>query len=94
MTGEAFLSRPHCSDSLRSSVCINDFDVLRTSITLYKPSPLWVLVIVRFVDGSERWGTIKNVRYAKKEVKCDGEFRYAMGFSGWFINNDKHTLFL
>ena len=61
-------------------------------ITLYKPSPLWVLVIVRFVDGSERWGTIKNVRYAKKEVKRDGEYRYTMGFSGWFINNDRHSL--
>ena len=62
------------------------------NITLYKPSPLWVLVVVRFVDGSERWGTIKNVRYAKKEVKRDGEFKYTMGFSGWFINNDRHSL--
>ena len=42
------------------------------------------LVVVRFVDGSERWGTIKNVRYAKKEVKRDGEFKYTMGFSGWY----------
>ncbi len=49
-------------------------------------------VYVRFVDGSERWGTIKNVRYAKKEVKRDGEYRYTMGFSGWFINNDRLTI--
>lgn len=61
-------------------------------IILYKPSPLWVLVVVHFLDGSEHWGTIKNVRYAKKEEKRDGEFRYTIGFSGWFIDNDRHTL--
>ena len=84
---------------LRSDQIYQDKNLLKEyvheyidSITLFMPSPLWVLVVVRFVDGSERWGTIKNVRYAKKEVKGDGEYRCTMGFSGWFINNDRHTL--
>ena len=33
MTGEAFLSRPHCSDSLRSSVCTDEYQCLRFRIS-------------------------------------------------------------
>ena len=42
-----------------------------TKIVLFKPDDSWVLVIVQFLDGSERWGTIKSERYKKSEFSND-----------------------
>lgn len=53
-------------------------------IVLYKPSDLWALVIIHFVDGSERWGTIKNAKYRK------GQTGQELKYTGWFIDNDDH----
>ena len=50
-----------------------------TDIVLYKPDESWVLVVVHFVDGSERWGTIKNERYKKSELRQDDLFDKAIG---------------
>ena len=60
-----------------------------TDIVLYKPDESWVLVIVHFVDGSERWGTIKNERYKKSELRQDDLFD-KVKYTGWLVNNDSH----
>lgn len=60
-----------------------------TEIVLYKPEDAWVLVIVHFVDGSERWGTIKNDRYKKSELRRDDLFDNVK-YTGWLVNNDSH----
>lgn len=60
-----------------------------TEISLYKPDEMWILVIVHFVDGSERWGTIKNERYKKSELRQDDLF-YKVKYTGWLVNNDSH----
>ncbi len=48
-----------------------------------------MLVIVHFVDGSERWGTIKNERYKKSEFRQDDLFD-KVKYTGWLVNNDGH----
>lgn len=60
-----------------------------TDIVLYKPDEAWILVVVHFVDGSERWGTIKNERYKKSELRQDDLFN-EVKYTGWVINNDSH----
>ena len=42
-----------------------------------------------FVDGSERWGTIKNERYKKSELRQDDLFD-KVKYTGWLVNNDNH----
>ena len=53
-------------------------------IVMYNPSNLWILVIVHFVDGSERWGTIKKGKYGRSQ---SGQEKI---YTGWFIDNDDH----
>ena len=60
-----------------------------SQIVLYKPDPSWVLVVVNFLDGSERWGTIKSDRYKKSELKNDDLFA-EMKYGCWLVNNDSH----
>ena len=60
-----------------------------TQIVLYKPDPSWVLVVVNFLDGSERWGTIKSDRYKKSELKNDDLFAEKK-YGCWLVNNDSH----
>ena len=65
------------------------FNEYVTDIVLYKPDESWVLVIVHFVDGGERWGTIKNERYKKSELRQDDLFD-KVKYTGWLVNNDSH----
>ena len=60
-----------------------------TQIVLYKPDSSWVLVVVNFLDGSERWGTIKSDRYKKSELKNDDLFAEKK-YGCWLVNNDSH----
>ena len=53
-------------------------------IVMYNPSDMWILVIIHFVDGSERWGTIKKGKYGKSQ---SGQEKI---YTGWFIDNDDH----
>ena len=68
------------------------FNEYVTDIVLYKPDESWVLVIVHFVDGSERWGTIKNERYKKSELRQDDLFD-KVKYTGWLVNNDSHRFY-
>ena len=61
-------------------------------IELYRVSRLWALVVVKFIDGGERWGTIKTVRYKKSEVIADVADPDNFEYTGLFINNDRHLL--
>ena len=56
------------ADQSRVKEYIHDYV---TQIVLFKPDDSWVLVIVQFLDGSERWGTIKSERYKKSELSND-----------------------
>ncbi|MDO5442736.1 MAG: recombinase family protein [Bacteroidia bacterium] len=60
-----------------------------TKIVLYKIDSSWILVIVQFLDGSERWGTIKSIRYSKSELKNDDLFG-KVKYKCWVVNNDAH----
>ena len=53
-------------------------------IVMYNPSNLWILVIVHFVAGSERWGTIKKGKYGRSQSWQEKIY------TGWFTDNDDH----
>ena len=44
---------------------------------------------MQFLDGSERWGTIKSERYKKSELKNDDLFS-KYNYVCWMVNNDSH----
>lgn len=60
-----------------------------SQIVLFKPDDSWVLVVVQFLDGSERWGTIKSERYKKSEFSNDDLFS-KYNYVCWMVNNDSH----
>lgn len=74
------------ADQQRVKEYIHDYVM---QVTLYKPDPLWILVSVTFLDGSERWGTIKSEKYRKSELG-QRELFAGRTYSGWQINNDSH----
>ena len=74
------------ADQSRVKEYIHDYV---TQIILFKPDDSWVLVIVQFLDGSERWGTIKSERYKKSELKNDDLFSM-YNYVCWMVNNDSH----
>lgn len=51
-------------------------------------SKLWSLVVISFMDGGERWGTIKVFRYKTDEVARDTEDQSQFEYKAIFINND------
>lgn len=62
-------------------------------IDIYRASRLWALVVVKFLDGGERWGTIKTCRYKNSEkVVVDSADPSRIEYTGIFVNNDKHLL--
>ena len=74
------------ADQSRVKEYIHDYV---TQIVLFKPDDSWVLVIVQFLDGSERWGTIKSERYKKSELSNDDLFSM-FNYVCWMVNNDSH----
>lgn len=58
------------------------------SITSYKIHHLWNLIIIKYTNGEEFWGTIKNARYKNDETFFDSLVcQYGVEFKSWMINN-------
>lgn len=68
---------------------VNDFISM---ITLYRMTKLWSLVVVRFIDGGEMWGTVKNARYKKDEMFYDPFYTSCPEYTSWFLNNQDLSL--
>lgn len=72
------------------------------SITSYKIHHLWNLIIIKYTNDEEYWGTIKNARYRNDETFYDASVcQYGIEFKSWMINNgekcfcydkDSHTV--
>ena len=61
------------------------------SITIYKIHSMWNLVIVKYNNEMEFWGTIKAARYRKEETFYDETLcKYGVEFQTWVINNSNH----
>lgn len=60
-------------------------------IVLYKITPMWNLVIVRYNNNIEFWSTIKAARYRNDEMFYDEMVcRHGIEFQAWIINNSDH----
>lgn len=58
------------------------------SITSYKIHHLWNLIIIKYTNDEEFWGTIKNARYRNDETFYDTSVcQYGIEFKSWVINN-------
>lgn len=75
--------RPLVKEYIRSLV---------NQITIYRISSTWMLVVVSFMDGAERWGTIKSSRYKKSEVVMDENNSEGCRYTSLFVNNDSKLL--
>ena len=57
-------------------------------VLIYKIHKFWNLVIIKYTNGVEFWGTIKSARYRKDEMFYDEMLcRYGVEFQTWVINN-------
>ncbi len=60
-------------------------------IVIYKITPMWNLVIVRYNNNIEFWSTIKAARYRNDEIFYDEMVcRHGIEFKTWIINNSDH----
>lgn len=60
-------------------------------IIIYKIHPMWNLIIIRYNNDVEMWGTIKSARYKKEEMFYDPLLcRYGVEFKTWALNNSEH----
>lgn len=60
-------------------------------ILVYRIHPLWNLIIVRYNNDTEFWGTIKNARYKYQEMFYDPLLcQHGIEFQAWIINNSSH----
>jgi len=60
-------------------------------IVIYKIHPMWNLVIVKYNNGSEFWGTVKAARYRNDEMFFDEMVcKHGIEFQAWIINNSDH----
>ncbi len=62
------------------------------NIILYRMHKLWFLVVIKYKNGVELWGRIKNARYKNDELFYD-EFccKYGVEFQTWVIDNTNHS---
>lgn len=61
------------------------------NIFVFRIHKLWNLIIVKYTNDEEAWGTIKNARYKKEEMFYDPLLcRYGNEYQGWMINNSEH----
>ena len=53
---------------------------------------LWFLVVIKYKNGVELWGKLKNARYKNDELFYD-EFlcQYGVEFQTWIIDNTNHS---
>ena len=62
------------------------------TIIIYKISPMWNLVVVKYNNDCEFWGTIKAARYRNDEMFYDEIVcRHGVEFQSWIINNSDHN---
>lgn len=60
-------------------------------IVIYKIHPMWNLVIVKYNNECEFWGTIKAARYRNDEMFYDDMLcRHGIEFQAWVLNNSNH----
>lgn len=60
-------------------------------ITIYKVDKLWNLVIVKYNNETEFWGTIKSARYKKNEMFFDPLLcQHGIEYQAWMLNNTEH----
>ncbi len=66
-------------------------DELIQDIVLYRPHPYWLLVIIRYKNNVEMWGTIKSKKYKLSEMFFDETVcNHGVEFKTWVINNSEH----
>lgn len=57
-------------------------------IYIYRINNLWNLIVVKYNNGVEFWGTIKSSRYKNSEMFYDELLcKYGVEFNTWIINN-------
>ena len=60
-------------------------------IVIYKIHPMWNLVIVKYSNECEFWGTIKAARYRNEEMFFDDMIcKHGIEFQAWVLNNSNH----
>ena len=57
-------------------------------IIIYRMHKLWFLVIIKYKNGVELWGKLKNARYKNDELFFDELLsQYGVEFQTWIIDN-------
>ena len=56
-------------------------------IVMYNPSDMWILVIIHFMDGSERWGTVKKGKWTGIVALFRNRSVYQRSFPGRILGN-------
>lgn len=60
-------------------------------ITIYRINKLWNLVVVKYNNNTEFWGTIKSARYKKDEMFADPLLcQHGIEYQAWMLNNTEH----
>lgn len=60
------------------------------TITLYRPHPHWILVITKYRNNMEMWGTLKTCKYRNDEMFFDEMVcTHGIEFHSWVINNSE-----
>lgn len=67
-------------------------DELISEIVIYRPHPNWLLVVVKYKNNVELWGTVKSKKYKLSEMFYD-EMVCNLGieFYTWYIDNTDHN---
>ena len=61
-------------------------------IIIYHMHKLWFLVIIKYKNGVELWGKLKNARYKNEEMFYDScVCRYGVEFQTWVVDNTNQS---
>jgi hypothetical protein len=64
------------------------------NVIIYRMHKLWFLVVIKYKNGVELWGKIKNARYKNDELFYDECCcRYGVEFQTWVIDNTNHSFY-
>nr|WP_320038872.1 recombinase family protein [uncultured Bacteroides sp.] len=59
-----------------------------SDIIVYKANSVWNIIVVKYTNGVELWGTVKSARYKNNELFYDEIFcKYGIEFQSWYIDN-------
>lgn len=62
------------------------------NVIIYRMHKLWFLVVIKYKNGVELWGKIKNARYKNDELFYDECCcRYGVEFQTWVVDNTNHS---